>query len=165
MAQAGSTVAGQVVTLLKTQETGLANVLAALMDSEGEPLARLAAEAIRAENIAPDLVERSAGERYPAVHVYCEKLTNSMREKFRTFSGKARMVIEARVSQDRLEGLEKRSHQMADAITMVLDASRGDWERGMFYGGGYEVVYGAVKPGGKHYLQVTRVVFEVDVSI
>ena len=102
--------------------------------------------------------------KYPAVHVYCEKLSNTLREKFRTFSGKARMVVEARVSQDRLEGLERQSQLLVDAITDVLDASRGDWGAGMLYNGGYEVMYGPVKSGGRNLIQITKVTFEVDIS-
>jgi hypothetical protein len=45
-----------------------------------------------------------------------------------------------------------------------LDQSRGDWGGGMLYSGGYEVNYGPVKLGGKHFLQITKIVFEVDIS-
>ena len=52
-----------------------------------------------------------------------------------------------------------------DAVTRVLDQRRGDWGGGMFYGGGYEAVFGAVKRGGKNYLQTARITLEVDASI
>jgi hypothetical protein len=52
-----------------------------------------------------------------------------------------------------------------EAITGVLDANRGDWGNGVFYGGGYEVTFGASKHGGKNFLQAARVTFDVDVSI
>jgi hypothetical protein len=34
----------------------------------------------------------------------------------------------------------------------------------MFYTGGYEVQFGPVKQGGKNYLQVAKVKFEVNMS-
>ena len=115
-------------------------------------------------NVAADLAEKTAGVVYPAFFVYCDKVSNSLREKFRTFSGTARMVIETRASQDRLEGLEDRLHIYADAVMRVLDANRGDWGQGMFYTGGYEVAFGPVKHGGKHFIQTAKVVFEVEIS-
>ena len=61
---------------------------------------------VRAQNVAADLAERAMGVQYPAVNVYCEKIVNDLREKFRTFSGTAQMAIELRHSQDRLEGMQ-----------------------------------------------------------
>ena len=65
------------------------------------------ASQVRSQNVAADLAERSAPTHYPAVHVYCEKIVNDLKEKFRSFSGRAHMAIELRYSQDRLEGLEE----------------------------------------------------------
>jgi hypothetical protein len=164
MAKAGSRVAAQLIGILVEERTGLNAALAQLNAEEGLHLPAIAPEHLRAQNVSADLADKSIFAKYPAVHVYCEKLSNTLREKFRTFSGKARMVIEARVSQDRLEGIEQHSQRMADAITNVLDASRGEWGGGMFYAGGYEVAYGPVKHGGRHLLQITKVIFEVDIS-
>jgi hypothetical protein len=74
------------------------------------------------------------------------------------------MVAEARISHSRLDDVEGSSAFMADAVTEVLDTSRGDWGNGMFYSGGYEIAYSPVKHGGKNYIQVTKITFEVDVS-
>ena len=64
--------------------------------SEGAPM--------RAQNAAAELVERAGAVKYPLVSVYCEKVVNDLREKFRSFSGSVQMAIEVRHSQDRLEG-------------------------------------------------------------
>ncbi len=124
--------------------------------SEGPPL--------RAQNAAAELVERSGTVRYPLVSVYCEKVVNDLREKFRSFSGSAQMAIEVRHSQDRLEGLEEALEQQADAVTAALSASRGDWGDGMFYGGGYAVSFGRVARGGRNFTQAAKVTFEIGVS-
>lgn len=115
-------------------------------------------------NIAADLAEKSSVARYPLVQVYCERVMNQVKEKYRRFSGTVRMVAETRVSHIGIEGIEESSHFLADAITEVLDASRGGWGNGMYFGGAYEVSYGPVKPGGKNFLQVTKVSFDVEVS-
>ena len=154
----------RVVELLRAPVNGICPVIAELALESGIQMPFLAPEHLRAENVAPELAEKSVAAKYPAVHVYCEKVSNLLREKFRTFSGKAKLVAEARVSQDRLEGLEQKSQLMADAITAVLDINRGDWGQGMFYTGGYEITYGAVKHGGKNFLQITKVTFEIDIS-
>ena len=153
----GSAVTGTVVGLLNG--TGGVNAgLAAL--SAGA----VAAGAVRAQNVSAELVEKANLVQYPAVQVYCEKLVNSLTEKFRSFSGTAQMAIEIRHSQDRLEGLQHSLEQYADAATQVLTLSRGDWGSGMFYGGGYQVTFGAVKKGGKNFIQVAKVTFEIGVS-
>jgi len=101
---------------------------------------------------------------YPAVNVYCEKIVNQLKEKFRNFSGIAMMAIEMRVSQDRLEGIEDQLQMYTDAVTQVLDQNRGDWGEGMFYAGCYEAALGPVKHGGQNFIQVGKVSFNVGVS-
>lgn len=164
MAQVGSQVTARALSLMSAEDSGINSALAELSMLSGVPVRPLTAGHLQAQNVAADIAEKSVAAKYPAVHIYAEKVTNSMREKFRTFSGKARVVAEARVSQDRLEGVEQQSGLVVDAITAVLDASRGDWGQGMFYTGGYEVSYGPVKHGGNNFLQITKVAFEVDVS-
>jgi hypothetical protein len=99
------------------------------------------------------------------LQVYCEKVSNLLEEKFRTFSGKAQMAVEIRHSQDRIDGLERALGYYADAMMQVLDFSRGDFGEGMYYAGGYQVVFSAVKHGGKNFVQSAKVSFEIGVSI
>ena len=80
------------------------------------------------------------------------------------FSGTTSMTVEIRVSHDRIEELETRMQLYVDAVTGVLDRNRGEWNRGMFYTGGYEVQFGAVKHGGKHFIQIAKVQFELNIS-
>ncbi len=91
--------------------------------------------------------------------MYCEKISNDLREKFRTFSGKAHMAIEVRVSQDRIEGLENLLQSHVDAVTRILDQNRGDWGNGMFYTGGYEAVFGEMAHGGRNFIQTGKITF------
>jgi len=49
-------------------------------------------------------------------------------------------------------------------VTQVLDANRGSWGQGMFFTGGYEVKFDPVQHGGRNFLQVAKVTFEVDLS-
>ena len=143
---------------------GLSGQIARLSLEAEVPEQRFGIGQVLVRNVSADVAEKSAGVLYPSFYIYCEKMTNALREKFRTFSGTARMVVEARASQDRIEGLEDRVHVYVDAITNLLDASRGDLGQGMFYTGGYEVTFGAVKHGGKNFLQTAKVVFEVEIS-
>ena len=112
-----------------------------------------------------ELVERSVDVKSPTLLLYCEKISNDLREKFRTFSGKAFMAIEVRVSQDRIEGLGRSLEIYVDTVTRILDQNRGDWGNGMFYTGGYEAVFGEMKHGGRNFIQTAKVRFEVAVSI
>jgi hypothetical protein len=134
-----------------------------------EKAAAILSDALRQEivtqNTAPELAEKTAGAKYPAIYVYCGKVNNLLREKFRTFSGEAQMVAEVRVSQDRQEGLEAQTQLFSEMVTDALDIQRGDWGDGMFFGGGYEISYGPVKHGGRNFLQIAKVTFTVEVSI
>jgi hypothetical protein len=122
------------------------------------------ASQVRTQNVAAEMAERALGVKYPAVNVYCEKIVNDLRQKFQTFSGQVEMAIEVRQSQDRLEGIEDSLELYVDAAMRMLDGSRGDWGDGMYYGGGYEVAFGAVKQGGKNFIQVAKVTFQIGVN-
>ena len=163
MALIGSLTTQKVVSLLAA-EGGMPASIAALADSEQAVLPVFSAKQVIAQNVAPEIAERSAGAKYPLVHVYCNKLSNLLTEKFRSFSGQSQMVAEVRVSQDRLEGLEPLVQLYADAVTQVLDQSRGDWGGGVFFCGGYEINYGPVKSGGKNFIQIAKITFVLDVS-
>src|ERR1700737_2342287 len=144
--------------------SGVAATMAALSTEQGFVLPAMNANQIISQNVASELSERSATSKYPLIYVYCGKLANELREKFRTFSGDAQMVVEARVSQDRLEQIETYLHAYADAITQVLDRNRGDWGDGVFYAGGYEVTFGGVKQGGRNFIQIAKVTLALEIS-
>ncbi len=164
MAAIGTKATDKVVEIL-TATAGLPATVAAAAQRESAELAEIAAEQVMPENVAFELAERSAGVKYPAVYVYCEGLANLLKEKFRTFSGKAYMAIEVRVSRDRLERVGKDLQLYVEAVTEVLDNNRGTWDAGMSYCGGYKVEFGPVKHGGKNFLQTAKVRFEVDISV
>jgi hypothetical protein len=163
MAWVGSTVTSKVLGLL-TAPPGLNASVATLAEAENLSFPPVAHAQLLSQNVPADLAERSTDTKYPAVNVYCEKIVNQLIEKFRNFSGKAVMVIEVRVSQDRLEGLEDQVQTYVDAVTQVLDQNRGDWGEGMFYTGGYEASIAAVKHGGRNFIQIAKVTFDVGVS-
>jgi hypothetical protein len=147
-----------------TGPSGVNAGLGALTQGEREFAGLVETSQVRAQNVAAEMAERALGVKYPAVNVYCEKIVNDLREKFQTFSGRVQMAIELRQSQDRLEGIEDRLELYVDATMQMLDGSRGDWGDGMFYGGGYAVAFGAVKQGGKNFMQVAKVTFEIGVN-
>ncbi len=120
---------------------------------------------IYGQNVSSELAERSKTTTYPSVYVYCEKLANTLTEKFRTFSGNIQMAIEVRHSQDRLDGIQNTLELYADSVTQVLDGERGDWGNGLYYSGGYSVAVGPVKHGGRNFLQTAKITFQIEVSI
>ena len=146
-------------------DEGVRATLSIVDDLEGVSLAPFHGGQVVAQNASPDLTEQSSGSKYPILYVYCSKLLNMLREKFRTFSGEAQMTIEVRVSQDRLDDLETRVQMYVDAVIQVLNQSRGDWGDGMFFGGTYEVIYGAAKHGGRNFIQIAKISFAVEISV
>ena len=147
-----------------TAGSGLPAALEALNVQQGLTLPRMATHQIIAQNVTPEVSDLSTVNNYPLVYVYCTKVVNELREKFRTFSGEAQMVVEARVSQDRLDQIETNLQAYADAITQVLDDNRGDWGDGIFFDGGYEVTFGGVKHGGRNFLQIAKIAFLLEIS-
>jgi hypothetical protein len=148
---------------LLTSDTGLEYHLIAGMEDDGLSF-RGESHSVVIQNAPPDLAERSQTVRYPAIYLYCEKLTNSLKEKFSTFSGKGRLVVEVRCSQDRIEGMERSVERYADAVCRVLDGARGNWQDGAYYPGGYEVSFASLKQGGRNFLQVAKLSFDVEVN-
>jgi len=149
---------------LLTATPGVNGNLDTLAQIQAVPLPPLLGRQIAAQNMSVDLSERSSNIKYPAVCVYCDKITNSLTEKFRTFSGSASLVVEVRLSQDKLDGLESALELYVDAITQILDQNRGDWGQGLFYAGGYEVSFGPVKQGGRNFIQIAKITFQVGAS-
>ncbi len=144
MAAVGTKATNSVLHIL-TAPSGLPFTVSAISERESAQLAQIGFDQVVAQNVAFDLAERSAGVNYPTVYVYCEGMTNLLKEKFRTFSGKVSMVVEVRVSADRLETLAQEIQLYAGAVTEVLDSHRGEWGPGMFYTGGYKVEFGPAK--------------------
>jgi hypothetical protein len=145
-------------------DNGLAAAVEALVEQQGMKLAAIGPQQIIAQNVGADISEQSTVAKYPLVYVYCSKVANQLREKFRAFSGNTEMVVEARVSQDRLDQIETNLQAYVDAITQVLDSSRGDWGDGVFFDGGYEVSFSGVKHGGRNFLQIAKISFVLEVS-
>jgi phosphate-selective porin len=160
-ARVGSAITAKVIERI-TGTSGVNANLAAL--SASDATATIAAAQVRAQNVAAEIAERSTTTQYPAMNVYCEKISNKLTEKFRRFSGTAQMAMELRHSQDRLEGLEDTLEEYVDAAMEVLYASRGDWGNGMFYDGAYQATFSAVKHGGRNFLQTAKITFEIGVS-
>lgn len=148
-----------------TGSTGINASLGALTQTGGTGTTLLGAVQVRVQNAAMELAERSLPLQYPVANVYCEKIVNDLEAKFQTFSGTVQMAVEIRHSQDGLDGLEAAVEQYAGAVTQVLDRSRGDWSDGFYFAGGYQVTFGAVKHGGKNFVQAAKVSFELAVGI
>jgi hypothetical protein len=152
-----------VVARLQSNTDGVTARVGAITQSDATVQAA-GLRTIRAQNASVEISEKTGAAQYPAVLVYCDKMSNTLREKFRQFSGKAHLVIEVRHSQDGLDSIESNLQVYVDAVCALLDDSRGDWGDGSFYGGGYEVHYEPVARGGINFLQRAKVGFEVEVS-
>ena len=163
MAGISGTVTGLVVSKMKSAEDGVNARIEAIENAD----ASLAAQGIRSVSAlyaGVELSEKSGHILYPLALVYCDKMANSLKEKFRRFSGRAHVVIEVRNSEDRLDLIDAGTQIYVDAVCALLDDSRGDWGEGAFYAGGYEVSYEPVVRGGKNFLQRAKVAIEVEIS-
>lgn len=158
-----STVVGIVADLMRG-EGGLQANIDAIAATEDLPGLTLSELQVIAQNVSAEIAERSTFGKYPCVHIYCEKATNQLREKFRTFSGEIALAVEVRASTDRIERLDDQINVLVDAVTATLDQNRGDWGTGIFYGGAYEIVFAGVKHGGRNFTQMAKVTFTLEMS-
>jgi len=163
MAALGSQATKRAVELL-TGEQRLSGEASRIAARDGIELPLLGAEQVWTQNVSSELAERTASVQYPRVYVYCEGLANQLKEKFRGFSGKIYMTAEIRVTHDHLEGVTDQLLGYVEAVTNLLERSRGAWGPGLYYAGGYKVELGAVKQGGKNFLQGAKIRFELDAS-
>ncbi len=163
MAGLSGTLTSIVVSMLTSTTTGV-NARVGALENSDLSLDASGIRTITALNASVEISEKTGYVQYPALLVYCDKLSNTLKEKFRQFSGKAHVVVEVRHSQDILAGLESSAQVYVDAVCELLDASRGDWGSGLFYAGGYDVSFEPVARGGRNFLQRAKVGFDVEVS-
>jgi len=145
--------------------TGLPYTVTAVARRENRTLSEIPPERVYCRFAPAEVVEKTSSDKYPTVQVGCERLINNFKAKFCRFSGAARLFIEIRVFNTRLQLLGEDLELYVDAVIEVLDGSRGDWGGGMQYGGSYEVAVAPVKQSAGGYLQSARVVVDLDVSI
>jgi hypothetical protein len=163
MAGISGSVTGSILSKLKATKDGVNARIGAIVHGDSR-VSAVGIRSIVALHASVEISEKSGQAHYPGLVVYCEKLTNSLKEKFRRFSGRARLVIEVRHSEDRIDGIEADTQVYVDAVCALLDESRGDWGGGAFYAGGYDVVYEPISRGGKNFLQRAKVGFDVEIS-
>ena len=164
MISLANTAATKILAAL-TAQTGLNSSIAALAQTANVSLGPISNAQLFTGQISSDIAEKAGDVKYTAVYVYCDKITNTLKEKFRSFSGRIRLAVEIRVSQDRLENIDQQLQLYTEAVTQVLNANRGDWGQGLFYTGGYEVAFGPVKHGGRNFIKHATVTIEVDGSV
>ena len=144
---------------------GLNAAIAAVAQAESVDLAPVPTQQIFTENVSSDIAEKSGDTKYAAMYVYCDKIMNTLNEKFRTFSGTLQLEVDVRVSQDRLQGIDRVAQLYTAAVTQTLSQVRGDWGEGVFYTGTYEILFGPVKHGGRNFIKSAKVLLHVNASI
>lgn len=162
MANATSQITSHLAALLRGDH-GLNETVGSLRLDK--PLPPIDSESIVELQAAADLAEKAGSVKYPVVHIYCDRIQNTLKEKFRTFSGTADLSIEVRVSHDHLDELQTQLRDYVQAVTTVLEKNRGSWDTSTWYPGTYEVVFSPVRRGGRNYLQSARVRLEVIVQV
>src|SRR5579871_6768303 len=104
MAGLSGTLTAMVVSMLSSTSEG-ANVRIGAMVENDASLQAVGARSIVAMNASVELSEKTGYVQYPLMLVYCDTVSNALKEKFRQFSGTAHVVVEARYSQDKLGNL------------------------------------------------------------
>jgi hypothetical protein len=160
-----SSIATSELTKRLNGDAGLPERVGQLVLSSTLQIPQISAADILERHVAADVAEKTSGVKYPVVYVYCEKVVNDLREKFRTFSGTADLSVDIRVSHEHMDDLQGLLQMYVEAVTDVLDKRRGQWAKGVFYSGGYEINFGPIKRGGRSFIQSAKVDLTVNVSV
>src|SRR3954447_24853649 len=113
MTQAGTVVAGKLLERLQAVD-GLPQKLSEIANLATFELPLIELDHIQTRNIAADVLEKSMALKYPVVLIYPERIKNEQKEKFRRFSGKVDLVVEIRLTQDRVDELEAKMGAYVD---------------------------------------------------
>jgi hypothetical protein len=111
-----------------------------------------------------DAYEKTLTVKYPVATIYCERLKNTLTEKFRMLSGSASLVVEIRVSGARPEEVDTQLNSYVQAACQVLESSRGQWTDIGTYGGAYDVKFQAARPGGKQFIKSAHIEFDIYIT-
>jgi hypothetical protein len=160
-----ATQAATALTDLLRADTGVTRKLFERMHGDPNLLNRFPDPVIQSAHITGEYWEKSGPVKYPQLVIFCERVQNLQTEKFRRFSGVLDLVVEVRNSGDHVLGLEQSTLVYVEAVTDVIDDSRGEWRNCIYSSGQYEVKFEAVKPGGKRFLQVARITIPVQVNL
>jgi hypothetical protein len=160
-----SSIATSALTKRLNGDDGLPQRVGQLVLTSALQIPQISAADILERHVAADVAEKTSGVKYPVVYVYCEKVVNDLREKFRTFSGTADLSVDIRVSHEHMDDLQGLLQTYVEAVTDVLDKRRGQWTKGVFYSGGYEIHFGPIKRGGRNFIQTAKVDLTVNVSV
>jgi hypothetical protein len=160
-----SSIATSALTKRLNSDDGLPQRVGQLVLTSALQIPQISAADILERHVAADVAEKTSGVRYPVVYVYCEKVVNDLREKFRTFSGTADLSVDIRVSHEHMDDLQGLLQAYVESVTDVLDKWRGQWAKGVFYSGGYEIHFGPIKRGGRNFIQAAKVELTVNVSV
>jgi hypothetical protein len=112
----------------------------------------------------PDMADKNLQFTYPRVCLYSTGLKNSHTEKFRSLSGTVLVIADIWVSANLLQDADSWSHFYVEAVTKVLRQSIGDWGDGIFFSGTYDVQFQAPKAGGFGFVELARVICNLNVS-
>ena len=164
MARASSVALTAVSDLLRAS-SGLPARIAGIRSALGAGLAEVPDPAVLVLHAGVDLEDRATGNKYPQILIHCAKTRNLLTEKFRKFSGVVDIAVEIRVSHDHLSEVDKLTRIYTDAVTAVLEDSRGELGECVFFSGRYEIEFGPAKKGGRHFVQITKIQVPVEAAL
>lgn len=143
---------------------GLAESLERLRAVYGQESPRLEPTNVRVLKAGVEITDKALGAKYPDIRVYCERIRSRATETLRRFSGEMQIVIEARVSQDRLEGITEKLEYYCDAIRDALERRVGCLGPGLYLSSEYEMVIEPVQKGGAHFVQTAKLTCHVIIN-
>ena len=124
-------------------------------------LPALTGQSVLIQNVPAKLADENNATVYPAVYLYCDRMENTLIEKFTRFSGRIFVVADVRVSGERIAGLDEDLGRYTEAVREVLGAHQGQWTENLAYSGAYDVRFREVELGGRNFIQTAHIEIEL----
>lgn len=145
----------------KLSEGGLAGRVAEALSAAGYAVGEYGELTPLRYRIPFETIEKHTLASFPVLLVYCREIRNEMAEKFRSFSGISKLVVEIGISRENLDELHAEVQAFLHSVAEILRESQGAWDADIYFGGAYEVEIGQIRRGGRHFVQ--RAEFQVPV--
>lgn len=159
-----SLLSAQVLAGRLTLRDALQENVSAIGTELGITLPGIPSSQVIVSSAGAELADKHLDLTYPRVSIFGSGIKNTQIEKFRALSGVVTLTAEIWASGDLMTQLETWIHCYVEGVAAVLRASTGDWGSGIYYQGGYEVLFQAPKVGGFGFVQSAKLVLGVGVS-
>ncbi|MBK7927506.1 MAG: hypothetical protein IPJ98_08435 [Bryobacterales bacterium] len=138
-----------------------------MKEEVGEPeffRLKIRANPVVRTQVPAGLLEKSQAAVFPMCQVYCRQTQNKLNDKFSDVSGTAEIVIQCTMTGDTIDGVMATMSAAVKCLTDLVAKRRGTLMPGAYMNGAWAVTTEAITPGGRKFIQSSKLVVGVDIK-